>query len=50
MADDVIRKVVGYFHQIERLAENGDLDGVRLEASLALCLCNAPSESEAASD
>ena len=28
MADDVIRKVVGYLRQIEKLAEAGDLDGV----------------------
>ena len=50
MADDVIRKVVGYLRQIEKLAEKGDLDGVRLEARLALRLCNAPSSGEAASD
>lgn len=47
MEDDVIRKVVGYLRQIEKLAEEGDLDGVRLEARLALRLCNAPSSSEA---
>ena len=46
MADDVVRKVVGYLRQIEKLAEKGDLGGVRLEARLALRLCNAPSSSE----
>ena len=50
MADDVIRKVVGYLRQIEKLAEKGDLDGVRLEARLALSLCNAPSSSDTTSD
>ena len=48
MADDVVRKVVGYLRQIEKLAEKGDLDRVRLEARLALRLCNAPSNREAA--
>ncbi len=48
MADDVVRKVVGYLRQIEKLAEKGDLDGVLLEARLALRLCNAPSSGEAA--
>ena len=48
MADDVVRKVVGYLRQIEKLAEKGDLDGVLLEARLALRLCNAPSGSETA--
>ena len=46
MADDVVRKVVGYLRQIEKLAEKGDLDGVLLEARLALRLCNAPSSSD----
>ena len=46
MADDVIRKVVGYLRQIEKLAEAGDLDGALLEARLALRLCNAPSSSD----
>ena len=50
MADDVVRKGVGYLRQIEKLAEKGDVDGVLLEARLALRLCNAPSKSEAASD
>ena len=50
MADDMIRRVVGYLRQIEKLAENGDLDGVRLEARLALRLCNAPSRSDTTSD
>ena len=50
MADDVVRKVVGYLRQIEKQAEAGDLDGVLLEARLALRLCNAPSRSEATSD
>ena len=48
MADDVVRKVVGYLRQIEKLAEKGDLDGVLLEARLALRLCNTPSSGEAA--
>ena len=50
MANDVVHKVVGYLRQIEKLANIGDLDGVLLEARLALRLCNAPSKSEAASD
>lgn len=50
MADDVIRKVVGYLRQIEKLAEKGDVDGVLLEARLALRLCNAPSRSDTTSD
>ena len=50
MADDVIRKVVGYLRQIEKLAEKGDLDGALLEARLALRLCNAPSSSDTTSD
>ncbi len=50
MADDVIRKVVGYLRQIEKLAEKGDVDGVLLEARLALRLCNAPSHSDTTSD
>ena len=50
MADDVVRKVVGYLRQIEKLAEKGDLGGVRLEARLALRLCNAPSSSDATAD
>ena len=50
MADDVIRKVVGYLRQLEKLAEAGNLDGVLLEARLALRLCNAPSSSETISD
>lgn len=48
LADDVIRKVVGYLRQSKELAEKDDLDGVRLEARLALRLCNAPSNREAA--
>ena len=48
MADDVIRNVVGYLRQIGKLAEKGDLDGVRLEARIALRLCNDPSSGEAA--
>ena len=50
MADDVIRKVVAYLRQIEKLAEAGDLDGVLLEARLALRLCNEPSRSETTAD
>lgn len=50
MADDVIRKVVGYLRQTEKLAEAGDLDGVLLEARPALHLCNAPSSSDTTSD
>ena len=50
MADDVVRKVVGYLRQIEKLAEKGDCQSVALEARLALRLCNAPSRSEATSD
>ena len=50
MADDVVRKVVGYLRQIEKLAEKGDLDGVLLEARLALRLCNAQSSSDATAD
>ena len=50
MANDVIHKVVGYLRQIEKLSEKGDLDGVRLEARLALRLCNAPSSSDPTSD
>lgn len=50
MADDVVRKVVGYLRQIETLAEKGDLDGVRLEARLALRLCNAPSGNNTTSE
>lgn len=50
MADDVIRKVVGYLRQIEKLADKGDCNGVLLEARLALRLCNAPSSSEVTSE
>jgi hypothetical protein len=50
LADDVIRKVIGYLRQIEKLAEAGNLDGVLLEARLALRLCNAPSRSDTTSD
>ena len=46
MANDVVHKVVGYLRQIEKLADKGDLDGVLLEARLALRLCNAPSSSD----
>ena len=34
----------------EKLAEKGDLDGVLLEARLALRLCNAPSSNDTTSD
>ena len=50
MADEVVRKVVGYLRQIEELAEKGDLDGVLLEARLALRLCNALSSSDTTTD
>lgn len=39
MADDVVKKVAGYLRQIEKLAEKGDMEGVLLEARLALKLC-----------
>ena len=45
-----VRKVVGYLRQIEKLAEKGNLDGVLLEARLALRLCNAPSSSDTTAD
>ena len=50
MANDVIHKVVGYLRQIEKLADKGDLDGVLLEARLALRLCNAPSSNDTTFD
>ena len=40
MANDVLRKVQSYLRQIEKLAEKGDLEGVKLEARLALRLCD----------
>lgn len=40
MANDALRKVRAYLRQIEKLAREGDLEAIKLEAKLALRLCD----------
>lgn len=39
MVGDPLKKVQAYLRQIEKLAEKGDLEGIKLEARLAARLC-----------
>lgn len=39
MVNNTLKKVLSYLRQIEQLAEKGDLEAIKLEARLAIRLC-----------